>query len=194
MSVYYSVTKGKPIQYLMLAYLQTVTRLVKRVDVMTNRHTVDGYNLEGEQVELASDKLTWRPGAYAIVYQNGHLLALTNIYTGRYELPGGGIEIDENVETGLTREVWEETGLSIRIDKLLDVEDGFFKTPSGKQWHTIKIIYLAQATSGQLRSSILDDEWSQNPQWLPFEQVDVTQFQLGHNAIQMALDLFSNAK
>ncbi len=161
---------------------------------MTSSQTVLGYNLDGDEVELENDKLVWRPGAYAIIYQDGYLLALTNIHTGRYELPGGGIEIAEDIVTALKREVWEETGLSIRIDQLLDTEDGFFKTPSGKQWHTLKVIYLAQATSGELRSSILDDEWSQNPQWLPFAKVDISQFQLGQNAIQLALNLLRNTE
>ena len=156
---------------------------------MSAANTIIGHNLAGEEVELVVDKLTWRPGVYAVIHQYGHILTLTNIHTGRYELPGGGIEIAEDMLSAVQREVWEETGLSIRIQQLLDAEDGFFQTPSGKNWHTVKIIYLAEVVSGELRSSILADEWSQNPQWISLESVDVSQFQLGQRALAKALEI-----
>jgi 8-oxo-dGTP diphosphatase len=68
-----------------------------------------------------------RVGANAAIVQDGHLLVVEfNDATGpHFNLPGGGIEADENIVAGLQREVREETCAEIIVGPLLLVTEYF---------------------------------------------------------------------
>ena len=55
----------------------------------------------------------WRPGAYAVVIDEGRI-AVIRSRTGKCFLPGGGLEEGETAEVALAREVREECGWTIR--------------------------------------------------------------------------------
>lgn len=64
-------------------------------------------------------------GAMAVIQDDrGHLLLLRHTYRRQYVwgLPGGWLKHAETPEAGLAREVFEETGLQVAIDKLLAAE------------------------------------------------------------------------
>jgi 8-oxo-dGTP pyrophosphatase MutT (NUDIX family) len=66
-------------------------------------------------------------GSSAIVLnQAGDKILLTRrTDNGRWCLPGGGMEVGESLEECCMREVWEETGLTVRVVCLL----GIYSTP-----------------------------------------------------------------
>jgi 8-oxo-dGTP diphosphatase len=51
--------------------------------------------------------------AAAIIDDDGRFLAIRRADNGRWEPPGGVLELDESIEQGLIREVVEETGLTV---------------------------------------------------------------------------------
>lgn len=59
--------------------------------------------------------------AAAIVNDAGQVLAIRRRDNGHWEPPGGVLELDETIEDGLRREVREETGLEIEIERLTGV-------------------------------------------------------------------------
>ncbi len=65
---------------------------------------------------------------------------------GKWTLPAGFVEGDEDPKDTASRECLEETGLEVQIGELLDVIHGR-EHPSGA---TIVIIYLAEVTGGEL--------------------------------------------
>jgi 8-oxo-dGTP pyrophosphatase MutT (NUDIX family) len=139
--------------------------------------TIIGRDINGQSVEMLVEKLVWRPSVYALIFNAaGELLVQDNIKTQRYDLPGGGIEVWERTETALIREVWEETGLEVKIQDLVDVQDNFFLTPTGKHWHTLHFFYRAEVLGGTLRNTILEDEWTINPHWIDWHQLSATDF------------------
>ena len=51
--------------------------------------------------------------AAAVVNEAGQLLAVRRRDNGHWEPPGGILELDETIQTGLVREVQEETGVQV---------------------------------------------------------------------------------
>ena len=65
-------------------------------------------------------------------------------FVGGWCLPGGFIEASEHPEQAAAREVLEETGLNIEIDRLLDA------TTPGHNINMIVLFYLAKPASGKV--------------------------------------------
>jgi ADP-ribose pyrophosphatase YjhB (NUDIX family) len=58
----------------------------------------------------------------AILFDEQHRIFLVKLTYQRFHpwgLPGGGLEYGESAEDAVVREVWEETGLNVEIEKLL---------------------------------------------------------------------------
>jgi ADP-ribose pyrophosphatase YjhB (NUDIX family) len=64
-----------------------------------------------------------------------------------YYLPGGGVWHREKLVDCLVREVKEETGLDVSVDRLLWIRD-FLESYSG---HSIEIFFLATNNGGEFR-------------------------------------------
>jgi 8-oxo-dGTP diphosphatase len=62
-----------------------------------------------------------RPAAIGIIFSHDHdqtqVLLIKRNDVPVWVLPGGGIESSESPEEALLREIWEETGLRVKIDR-----------------------------------------------------------------------------
>lgn len=94
-------------------------------------------------------------GATIIVYnQIGEILLQHRTDTNTWGLPGGSMEMGENIEETARRELFEETGLVAIKLKLLNVLSGpefFFVYPNGDQMHTVIVLYKAIEVEGDLQ-------------------------------------------
>lgn len=108
-----------------------------------------------------------RLGAYAFAVTDDHLLLAqvsTNDATlpaGHWTLPGGGLEWGEHPEAGMHRELYEETGLTATIEKILGVDslvvDGAVQS--------VRIVYQVSC-SGVPRVMEVDGTVSDS-RWIP---------------------------
>ena len=85
--------------------------------------------------------------ATAIILRNGKLLLLHRQKPGRdyYILPGGGVELDESFEEACIREVKEETGLDIKVNKVVSV----YLINTDPRGNSIDIVYTGNITGGK---------------------------------------------
>jgi len=87
----------------------------------------------------------------ALIIYEGRLVLIKRKnppYQNQFALPGGFVEIGETVETAAVREAKEETGLDIKLLKLLGVYSDPSRDPRG---HTVSVCFLA-AGMGNLKA------------------------------------------
>ncbi|MDG7016273.1 MAG: NUDIX hydrolase [Nitrososphaerota archaeon] len=114
----------------------------------------------------------------ALVHRGGRALLVRRARppnAGRWALPGGLVELGETLEAALLREVKEEAGIGIRVERLLDAISSIEPDARGRaKYHYVLICYLARPLTGRVR---LNEE-SSDRRWLTpseAEQLDVTE-------------------
>lgn len=87
-----------------------------------------------------------RPGVYAILARNNMILATHQAApVPEFQLPGGGIDPGEHPIAALHREVREETGWKIAINRRLGVFRRFTYMPEYEFWaEKVCTVYLAR--------------------------------------------------
>lgn len=101
----------------------------------------------------------------AIIYKNGAYFATQRGYgefEGMWEFPGGKIELGETVESALKREIQEELGIDITVDKFLCTTD--YDYPS---FHLTMHCYLCRIISGEIEL-----REHKSARWLTVEALD----------------------
>ena len=118
-----------------------------------------------------------RLGAYAVVVDDRDrvLLALWNeTAEPRWTLPGGGVELVETVEEAAVREVREETGYDVELDRLLGVDTLVIppehRTVDRDRWFKgVRVIFEASVMGGQLRNEVNGS--TDEARWFPLAEV-----------------------
>jgi 8-oxo-dGTP diphosphatase len=80
----------------------------------------------------------------------------------RWSVPGGLVELGETILETTIREAKEETGLDIKVQRLVDVVDNIEPDEEGRlRYHFIIIDFLASLKRGNLKagSDILEARW-----------------------------------
>jgi ADP-ribose pyrophosphatase YjhB (NUDIX family) len=102
------------------------------------------------------------PGVVVVIEKDGHVLLgkrAGSFGKGKWGLPQGYIEFDEDFLTAAIREVKEETNLDIEIKSIINVVSNFLSPGV----HTLAIILLASIVAGEPRAA--DD--LETLEWFP---------------------------
>ena len=82
-----------------------------------------------------------------ILEHNGKYLVVKINHNKFYCLPGGHVELGEDTDTAVLREMKEELGYEIKIKKLIAINQNFFYTETGKPFHEIGYYYIVNAVN-----------------------------------------------
>src|SRR5579871_6231454 len=77
---------------------------------------------------------------------------------GRWSLPGGLIELGEELEAAVIREVREETGLAVEPVELIELLDRIHRDGDRIRYHYVIADYLCRVTGGKLQAASDADE------------------------------------
>ena len=88
---------------------------------------------------------------------------------GKWSVPGGLVDLGENIEKAVIREVKEETGLDVAEPSLIDVVDNVELDDSGKvKYHFVIVDYLVKVEGGVLKAASDADDLK----WVAFGEVE----------------------
>ena|SRR5690349_10938408 len=88
----------------------------------------------------------------AIFDEQGRIFLTRRADNGQWCLPGGGMESGESVAEACEREVWEETGLRVRVTRLVGVyshPDQLVVYPDDNKAHIVALHFEAEILSGE---------------------------------------------
>lgn len=124
----------------------------------------------------ARTRFTYRVGG--VLIHNGHVLCEAASREKFWFLPGGRAELGESATTTLAREMQEELGVTVKIERLLYVVENFF-THSRAFEHELGLYFLITAPSDayiyqSLESFTHVDEEGRPLRfdWLPIAQIE----------------------
>jgi ADP-ribose pyrophosphatase YjhB (NUDIX family) len=126
---------------------------------------------EGTQ-DAGAELPRWtRVAAYGLTTDDAGRVLLVRVApdypaAGRWTLPGGGLTFGEDPQTGVLRELTEETGLTGAVESLafVDSRTGPARPERGYgEWHGIRIVYRVRITGGELRDE--SDESTDRAAW-----------------------------
>ena len=117
-----------------------------------------------------SKNITCRAAAFII--KDNKLLFAKNVNSPYYYLIGGGIEEDESSEETTIREILEETGLKLEVDRLVIIQERFHEV-NGQRSHEIVFFYLIKGNENIniLDNTFTDQGTDETLHWLPLNNL-----------------------
>jgi 8-oxo-dGTP diphosphatase len=118
---------------------------------------------------MASAAIPARPqlAVSAAIFRNGQVLVVRRARSparGLYSVPGGRVEYGETLAQALTREVMEETGLTIALAGLAGWREAVPDPARGTAGHFVILSFAARWIGGEVRlNDELDDAQWRDP-------------------------------
>ena len=92
-------------------------------------------------------------GVGAVIVSGGGVLVVRRRYeplAGRWSLPGGALELGETLESGVRREMLEETGLEVEVGPVIEVFDRILLDETRRvRYHFVLVDYLCWPVGGE---------------------------------------------
>ncbi|OGK26781.1 hypothetical protein A2954_05495 [Candidatus Roizmanbacteria bacterium RIFCSPLOWO2_01_FULL_37_12] len=86
-------------------------------------------------------------------------------FLGKWQLPGGGINFAESLETAVKREIKEEVGLDIKVVSFVP----YIINSVRKYWHGIGVVILCKLDSS--KQKVVLNEEANDYGWFTYEEV-----------------------
>lgn len=119
-------------------------------------------------------RFNYRVGA--IIINNGNVLVVKNHKSTYFYSVGGRVHFNETCEEAVKREVKEELGIDMEIDRAVFFHEQFFDERDTKEhFHEISIYYLMKMTErikDIICNSLTENGIEEELIWLPIDSLD----------------------
>ncbi|WP_407271698.1 NUDIX hydrolase [Radiobacillus sp. PE A8.2] len=130
-------------------------------------------------------------GAGVLVFNSSNeLLLQLRSDSEDWGLPGGAMELGESFEQTAKRELFEETGLTPRLLKFVQLLSGehlYYEYPNGDEVYNVIALYETAEPEGEL---VMDDGESMNLKYFPLDHLPINL----HKITQIMLAAFLDQK
>ncbi|HET9086144.1 MAG TPA: NUDIX hydrolase [Acidobacteriaceae bacterium] len=111
---------------------------------------------------------------------------------GEWSLPGGVVELGESLEHAVTRELQEETGLTVEPTAVLDAVDKIDRDARGSvQCHYVLVVFHCRYAGGTLQAG----SDAEKAQWVPVHEISLTnKFTLSEDSLRVIELAFQRLK
>jgi len=108
----------------------------------------------------------------ALIVKDKKLLFAKHINHPCYYLVGGGVEEGEASKTAVIREIYEEIGLTLEVDKLVMIQERFHKV-NEQRHHEVVFLYLIKNCDdiNILDGTFSDQGTKETLHWLPIDKL-----------------------
>ena len=116
------------------------------------------------------------------------ILLIRRADNGNWDVPGGHMEPGENFREACTREVFEETGLSVEVESLAGVYTSphlLLEYPDGNKWQLVVLHFITRITGGELTPN------EEATEILYFSQKEIEELEMSPLGRQRAQDGFT---
>lgn len=146
-------------------------------------------SIYGEKILVPREKLTFRPTVYAIIVDDGKILLVHLRRRDTFFLPGGGVKLGERVTEALRREVKEEAGIAIEIERFAFFSERFqYHDPSDTAFHALSFFFVCKPETTELISDDqVDDLKVEKPRWVKLDGLSPERFQFCGEEILQAV-------
>ncbi len=137
------------------------------------------HSVYGKTVHVPRQRLIFRPSVYAAIVVDGCVLLVHAHSTGKFMFPGGGVHPGERLEEALQREVHEETGLAVAVERFAAFKEEFlYYDPGDVAYHCYLFYYHCRPlTAGVTAQYRLEGEEAERPEWVPLRSLRAGQIQ-----------------
>jgi len=102
-------------------------------------------------------------GGLIVNKQGMILLVSSHKWFDKWTIPGGHIELGETMEQAVVREVKEEVGLDVQVDRLLLTQEAIYASQFWKKRHYIFFDFLCRCETDKV---VLDNREIQGFSWV----------------------------
>lgn len=124
--------------------------------------------MSGETELFAAEAIRFRPAAYGLYVRGSRILLGRSRFTGKWDIPGGGVEPWETLEDGVVREFHEETGARVWVERLIDVRESFIAF-GRHPFHSLRYYYLVSGEGGE--KLVVDPDELLSVAWVELAEV-----------------------
>lgn len=134
------------------------------------------------EIDIKDENKRFKFRVCGVVKQNEKFLFIKHMKNNFYCLPGGRVEIGEDTESAIKREMEEELGTEVKIERLLTISQNIFKQENGLLFHELVFYYLVSPVNKLLTKKFEKDEIDKGVlchhifDWFSYNELNQTNF------------------